>query len=505
MDDAHVVYGTPERVDATLAELKQLGVDRVRVSVYWNLIAPSAQSKQRPAFGAGGPADHRAYPEAHWDRYDRIVRLARAHGLELLFDLTGPAPLWATGRPERRDIEATYEPRAADFRDFAAAVGSRYSGHARDQEGELPRVDSWSIWNEPNHPGWLTPQWLPDPRGGHLPLVPASPRIYRDLADAGVAGLEAGGHGTDTILLGETSPRGHRLQGLTRAIRPLEFIREMYCLDEDFDPFQGEEATIRGCPGSRAAFATDHPALFRASGWAHHPYALESRPSSSARHRDDVVLADIRRLTRTLDRIHSAHGRPARLPVWLTEYGYQTDPPDPTIGVSWARQAAYLNQAEFLAYRNGRIASTAQFLLFDDAPLREFAADDPRHWGTFQSGLKTADGWPKRAYFAFQSPIHVSPSRTRAGRRVRILSQLRGAPDGAALRGRLQRRPARGRARWRTIQRFTTTNPRGYASLKVRVRRSGRFRVVWTDPRTGEALVTRQVRVSVRKKPRRRS
>ena len=39
------------------------------------------------------------------------------------------------------------------------------------------------------------------------------------------------------------------------------------------------------------------------------------------------------------------------VPLYLTEFGYQTHPPDP-LGVSPAQQARYLNQAEYLAYRN---------------------------------------------------------------------------------------------------------------------------------------------------------
>lgn len=519
MDDAEIVYASPERLDATLGELKSMGVDRVRVSVYWRLIAPSPEQKEKPSFGSAGPASPAGYPREHWDRYDRIVLLARKHGLGLLFTLTGPSPLWATGSPERRDIEDTYEPKAADFREFVTAVGTRYSGTYRDEaeappprqeggllgndeqvqapEGELlPRVDHWSVWNEPNHPGWLTPQWLPDPRSRSLPLLPAAARIYRDLLDGAYSGLEASGHGGDQILLAESSPRGLDQRGLTRAIRPLEFIRELYCLNRAFRPFQGGDAQVRGCPGTRAAFVEQHPGLFRSTGWAHHPYALEQAPSDTDPQRDNVVLGDLSRLTRTLDRIFRTHGQRQRLPIWLTEYGYQTDPPDPTIGIPWSRQAAYLNEADYIAYRNRRVVSTAQFLLVDDGPLRAFAASDPRYWGTFQSGLKTGDGRHKSAYTAYQRPIHVTPSRVRPRRSVRVFGQLRSAPDGEALRARLQFRRA-GSRRYRTVARLRTGNPRGFVSKRVRPRGSGIYRIVWANPSGGRALVSRSVRVKV--------
>ena len=142
------------------------------------------------------------------------------------------APLWATGSPDRSDIEATYNPSASEFGAFVTAVAKRYSGQytpppppsggggsnggggglpsppcppacpkarASQASGALPRVDYWSIWNEPNHPGWLTPQWMHDDSGWHE----AAPRIYRGLADAAWSALQGTGHGSDTILVGE--------------------------------------------------------------------------------------------------------------------------------------------------------------------------------------------------------------------------------------------------------------------------------------------------------------
>lgn len=517
MDDAEIVYASPERLDATFAELKAIGVDRVRVSVFWHLVAPASDQKERPSFGSAGSASPAGYPAANWDRYDEIVRAAGRHGLGLLFSITGPAPLWATGSPERKDIEPTYEPKPDEFRDFVNAVATRYSGTYRDElpapppdcnllgcqqqpapEGEvLPRVDFWSIWNEPNHPGWLTPQWLPDPRGGTLPLLPAAARIYRDLMDAGWTALQASGHGSDTVLLAETAPRGLNDRGLTRAIRPLEFIRELYCLDRAYRPFQGEEAQVRGCPGTRDAFVSAHPGLFNATGWAHHPYALEQGPEDSDPQRDNVVLADLPRLTRTLDRIFSVHGQARRLPVWLTEYGYQTDPPDPTLGIPWSRHAAYLNHAEYLAFRNPRVMSMAQFLLVDDGPLRQFPPSDPRYWGTFQSGLRTSDGRNKSAYAAYQRPIHATRSRVRRGATVRIFGQLRSAANGSSLTAQLQFRTARSR-RYRKVRTVRTSNPRGFMLARVRPRQSGWYRLVWRDGSSGRQMKTRRVRVTVR-------
>ena len=200
MDDPKIVFSAPEKLERTLAEVKALGADRIRVSVFWHLLAPDPNSETRP-FPAGGGADPRNYSAEKWDRYDRIVTTAQGVGLKVLFTLTSPAPHWATPSPPRADLEDSYRPNAGEFRDFTRAVGTRYSGTFADEavrqdmsslfddceptpnfpvpppicppDGSdpspdnpnppntgpiLPRVDTWSIWNEPNMPGWLTPQ-----------------------------------------------------------------------------------------------------------------------------------------------------------------------------------------------------------------------------------------------------------------------------------------------------------------------------------------------------------
>ncbi|HEX6712823.1 MAG TPA: hypothetical protein VF066_05540 [Thermoleophilaceae bacterium] len=489
MDDAQFVYGEAQQVDRRMAEAKALGFDRIRVSVYWGLLAPNAGSEQKPA---GDATDPRWYGQGKWDRYDRIAQLAAAHGLGLLFSVTGPSPRWSTGTPKhgRSDVTDTWEPSAKDFGEFVAAAAKRYSGSWQDEHEEpstipllpptvvksppLPRVDHWSIWNEPNHGGWLTPQW------DGKPLVPQSPRLYRGLVDAAWAALQANGHGQDTILLGETAPRGLN-PGLTRGLHPLRFVRELYCLNSKLRPFTGAAAQARGCPASfdAAAFAAAHPALFDASGWAHHPYSLTTAPRTRDKNRDDATLSGVSRLTRTLDRAIAAYGKSKRFPVWMTEYGYQTDPPDPTIGVSFARQASWLDDATYIAYRNKRIASFAQFLLIDDGPLRKYRSSDPRYWGTFQSGLVTAQGRHKTAYDSFKRPISV----VRRGRGLRVFGQLRTA-GGRLAQVQFRRR---GSKTWKRIAQ-AKGNARGFVVVAVRSARRGRYRIAWSGDGVSRAV-----------------
>jgi hypothetical protein len=518
MDDARLVYGTDAQVEQTLDVLRSIGVDRVRVSVFWRLLAPQPDATTRPSFDATDPG---AYSPAAWDRYDRIVVGALRRGMAPYLTLTGPGPLWASSDPSRG--ERMWDPSASDFRAFVTAIGRRYSGDWQDERPEsppppgglplplplgspppppppptmLPRVSFWSAWNEPGQPGWLRPQ----AQG----RVPASPRIYRGLQDAAYSGLRASGHGGDTYLLGETAPRGSSRLRETSPMRPLLFVRELYCLNRKLRTYRGRKAAARGCPTSaagRSRFASDHPGLFRATGWAHHPYAFEVAPRVRDRNRDQVTISTLPRLTRTLDRALRRYGVRRRLPLWLTEYGYQTDPPDPFLGVSWARQASYLNQAEDIAYRNRRVRSIAQFLLIDDGPDARFAPDDPRYWGsTFQTGLITHDGQHKPSFTAWQRTLAVSPGRVRRGRRLRFLGQLRPAASGASLRAELQFK-RRGSRSWQVARRLSTHSTRNYLLAHARARSSGSWRLAWSDPAGAGTLYSRASYVRVTRRRR---
>ena len=52
--------------------------------------------------------------------------------------------------------------------------------------------------------------------------------------------------------------------------------------------------------------------------------------------------------------------------IWITEYGYQTNPPDGVFGVSWSTQAAYVRQSFAIARAHPRIDMLLWFLLQDE-------------------------------------------------------------------------------------------------------------------------------------------
>jgi hypothetical protein len=451
-DDPLLVNGSAAVQGRTLDAIKALGGDRVRVSLQWRLVAPAPGDARKPAgFDAADPA---AYPPGAWDRYDRVVRLAERRGLGVSFVVTAPAPNWATGSsPGHPELDPTFDPLAAEFEAFVRAAALRYPG-----------VHYWSIWNEPNDGASLTPQWLPDPRDPQR-FVPTSPQVYRRLLDAGWTALRQTGHAHDTILVGETAPKGQLdTVGLPNSIDAQRFIRELYCLDDNLQFYAGTDAQLRGCPPAdqAAGFVVAHPALFSASGWAHHPYELSRAPNQPPTHDSWVTLGNLRDLTRLLRRIRERYSQPTDKPVrlYLTRYGYETDPD----GVSAAKQAEYLNQAEYLTWRNGSVRTLAQFLLVDAAP--------------FQSGLRTSNGERKPAYDAYALPVWLPSPRVRAGRSLSVWGLVRAAPNGRRVRVSIQVRLRAGHP-WRRVALRSTTGARGYLRTSVRVRRSGQLRLVW--------------------------
>jgi hypothetical protein len=496
---------------ATLQQLRDLGVQRVRVNVAWALLAPQANSTHRPKhFNATDPA---AYGN-RWAAYDAVVRDAAADGISLDFTLDAPAPLWATGRGAPRGttgyFRADWEPSAKEFGYFVKAVGTRYDGSykPRGSSSALPRVNFWSIWNEPDYGYDLAPQGV----GSHQ-ATENSPRLYRGLVDAAWSSLQATGHKTrtDTILFGELTARGNNAWGTFAEMKPLIFLRALYCVDSRYRQLRGSAAAARGCPttasGSRR-FRRQNPALFSASGVSVHPYEMTTPPNkptylrsngSIGVGRSDPNFADlpeVPRLARTLDRLNGVYGSHKHFPVWDTEYGYRTRPPDPHEGVSPATGAYYINWAEYLSYKMSRLYSYSQYGLVDPPPP-----------GFFDSSLENPNGSQKPGYAAYRMPLLLPTTSTRRGRKIEIWGGVR--PAGYARLDTGQRQSAQiqfqrgSHGAWQTIDTVTITNSKGYIDVHLALPASGAVRLAWSypagDPLLGRGTIySRTVNVTVK-------
>ena len=451
-DDDSFLYTTPAKRRKALDKAAALGVDRIRATVLWAAVAPDDTKRKKPA--GFDSADPSSYPPGTWTNYDELVREANARDIGVNFNLTGPSPYWANKKPPRPDIVDNFEPSPKEFANFVTAVGRRYSGSFADSiTGNPPRVNYWSIWNEPNHSGWLTPTW--DKRKGKF--VERSASLYRELLRAGYKALRATGHGRDTILFGETAPAGNDSMDVKRFMTPVTFIDALYCVDADLKRLRGKDAKRLECPASKKAFVRANPALFKASGYAHHPYQLLTAPDVKPDDERIITIAVIDRLEKRLDTIQRRYGKQRRLPIYLTEFGYQSKP-DP-LGVSLAKQAEFINQSEYIAARDKRVKTMAQFLLRDGGPPIGL---------TFQSGLETRKNVAKPAFAAYQLPVWV----TRKGAKRSVWGLVRPAVAGQRVKALVQMR-VKG-AKWKTVDTVKTRGPRNTFRARVKVPRDAK-------------------------------
>ena len=403
-DDALMLHRPEQQVRDYARQMAELGADRVRITASWSALAPEPRSRRKP----GGDFDaerSKTYPEPGWIRLDRAVRAAAGAGLQVQLDIAFWAPRWAvarrTGSPDRQ----RYIPDAKEFGRFARAVAHRYSGHADDprRARDLPAVRMYTTWNEPNHTSFLAPQWKRDGKGGWRAF---SPHAYRAMHEAAYDAIKSVSP-ANVVLVGGTSSVGSFERGRGH-VPPLEFLRTMACVDEFIRPLDVPE-----CNGAGPV---------RADGYAHHPYSLDGSPAATAPNPDDAMIADTDRLVTLIDRLHAAGRVDDRWPVYLTEYGYETRPPDPYARHSPATQARYLGWATFLAHANPRTNMFAQFLLRDiDDAESGFPESSRRRWRDWQTGLLYADGRPKPAAQAFKIPLHAQRTLDAQGHEALLL------------------------------------------------------------------------------------
>ena len=342
------LYDPVQPVEApakTFPTLVKLRVQVIRIGLDWGAyVAP-----KRPAHPTD-PAD----PAYNWAKYDQLVLNAKKYKIQVLFTIYG-TPRWANGgkRLNRAPTKMFY------LRQFAYAAAKRYSGsYKRDDDTVLPAVRKWLAWNEPNNPVFLWPQWARAGNGN----IPVAARAYAQICTAIWAGVHST-HLKETVACGATDPRGNnRARSSRPSIAPLTFLK-----------------------------ALKRYGLRHFDVYAHHPYYQRptESPSTLPHAKTVVTLANIDVLLKLLTQLYG----PKQL--WITEYGYQTKPPDPIFGVSWSQQARYLTEAYRIARRNPRITMMCWFLLRDESRL-----------AGWQSGFFTASGKRKPAFFAFMRLPH---------------------------------------------------------------------------------------------------
>jgi len=331
--------------DTAFPLLNALHVQVLRMDLPWSTIAPT-----RPRH----PMDPND-PAYDWSQYDTFVENAHQHKIQVVFSVWG-TPRWANGgqKPNRAPKVAL------DLQKFAYAAAKRYSGTFTPTGATtaLPSVRRWLAWNEPNSPVFLQPQWQ-HTKSRNIPVAAIA---YVHICTAIWTGVHAT-HLKETVACGGTDPNGNnKARGIRPSIAPLTFLAALHRYGlRHFDVYD------------------------------HHPYygSPQQTPATVPRGTSSIRLGNIGLLITLLTRLYGHKN------LWITEYGYQTRPPDNHFGVSYAKQAAYLKQAFAIARKNPRITLMCWFLLRDESRL-----------SGWQSGLITARGKRKPAFNAFRSLPH---------------------------------------------------------------------------------------------------
>jgi hypothetical protein len=283
----------------------------------------------------------------------------------------------------------------ADYADFVTAVQARF-----------PWVRDWLIWNEPNKAPFMHP---------------ADPTLYvRRLLNPAYAALHAANRSV-RVAGGVTGPRAG-----ANGMSPIAFIR-----------------------GMRAAGA-------RLDAYAHNPYPenpqVETPTKGGCRRCASITMATLEKLL-----VETQRAWPGKR-IWLTEYGYQTNPPDRRLGVSYSKQARFVGEAALRVYRAPRVDMLIQFIVRDDKAA-----------AGWQSGFVTTDGKKKPSFDAWRFALALA---SRSGSRAVLWGQIR--PRTGVQTYRLQ--VLRG-GRWQSLTGVARTNARGYFTRTVTVPRGAKVRV----------------------------
>jgi hypothetical protein len=491
---------------------RALGAKTIRVNVPWYSMAPKPSSTRKPNFNASNP---NGYAADKWAPYDALVTAARQQGLSVAFQVTGGAPRWAEGKDApavyRKKTGYGWRPNATLYGQFVHAVAQRYDGSFRPNgaDSALPAVRFWSFWNEPNFGTDLGPQTT------NGSTVPVAPTLYRALLNAAWKAMHQTGHSHDTLLIGELDPLGNALQrvghpgrypGTTNVTAPLSFVRALYCVDSKGRRLTAAAAKLYSCPSTTAAsraFRAQNPALFSATGFAIHPYSFKQAPniSPSKVNNNYTTFPVLARLTTALDLSTKAYQSGKRFQIYSDEFGYITRPPAGPGYPSQTTAASWLNETEYLSYKNRRVASYDQYLI-NDPPSTKF-----NRTPGFNTGLYTTSGQPKSTLAAYRLPLWLPQTAVHAGARTEIWGGARPAVyAGTGARTVQIQMQKQGRGSWTTIQTVRASGSTGYFDVHPKLPYSGNLRLAYTYPQSepflpmkvaGSTIVGRTVKVKL--------
>ena len=345
LDQASTFYNA----EATFPTLKKLHAQVVRADLYWGGGGAVAVATHKPK-NAQNPND----PAYNWAPYDHFVQVAAKYKVKILFTIWG-TPGWANGGKPARWAPT----KPVDLQNFAYAAARHFSGTNVDDERRQDPAGAPVDCVERAEPA------LPA-----LSAVQADPRQVRDaerdqLREDLQRGLRRRAH--DALLRREGRVRRHR------AAREQQRARQArHAVPQSF------------------MIAVRKAGLKKFDAYAHNPYnGPHELPTTKPHTKGAYTLGNIDAMIAQVTKLWG------RKRIWLTEYAYQTNPPDRVFGVSYAKQAAYLKQAFAIARKQPRIDMMLWFQVKDEPGI-----------GGWQSGLITSRGKKKPAYVTYSRLPH---------------------------------------------------------------------------------------------------
>lgn len=492
--------GAPAR-ERTLTEMQAEGVDVVQIFINWNKVAPKPDSLTKPSFNE---SDSSTYGSTAFSEIDAAVRNATEKGLTVMINPVAPAPAWASTKKSGGRFRGQY-PSLTRWSRFVRAVARRYSGRFNpgDGNGRIPRVRWWGAWNEPNFGAWLQPQWKYSKALGKK--IPRSPHLYRSMYKRAVTQIRKAKIKGAKFFIGDLGPVGANGKSSKSNMDPKLWFYEFFCLDQKGKSLRGKERRARGCSKKFRKLKAD--------GIAHHPHIPSSESPFTYKYRNnEITLTQTDVLVKILDRAARKNRIRKKMPIYNTEFGIQTteeNKKQPTVafdggfpppgsqpsppegkppedrppsgpggkqpgrhGASFAEQAQYINESEYVSYKYSRLHSYSQYPWVDDPQTSDNGR--PRGWqsGLYTSGFATA----KPSYDAFRLPIFVSK---RGCGKVAVWGKVR--PKKGSNKVSIQ---AGGGTNFATVKTVTVKNSRK-RYFKTSVRQAGacyeKWRLLWTD------------------------
>jgi hypothetical protein len=359
---------TLEQRTRVLDEMRAAGAKAIRVNLGWNEFADACGSQPADALRDD------ANPCYSWSGLDQTVSLASARGIQVVASVSR-APEWLHGARNPMWLGTTAQQWARTvsfYSSFMQAAAHRYRAGSA-----IGQVRMWTVWNEPNSNTFLAPQLSTAQKR----VVPAR---YAQLLGRTAVAIKAG-NPRALVAAGPTGPTG----GGQFGVKPIPFIAAV------------QRNLPRFLPG--ATLAAKRRWI---DAWAHNPYPSTRRSPSLDNAKSPVVrMNNLGDLFRQLDRSPYTRGKP----VWATEFGWETNPPDRIFGTAPATQARFMGEAFDWLDRSRRVTVAIWYQFRDASSL-----------GDWQSGVLYANGRRKPSYYWLQRAVSVNAATVRRGRFVRV-------------------------------------------------------------------------------------